>query len=140
MLLVTHNIALAGPIAGHFVAVDINGVVTEASDSLSYALEPGTSEPETAEEGSDSKEIKDVDNMTTGKLVLPEEIQEGRVAWKSILLFLKSLGGTRPMFFAVVWTLSMLTSPAAESFSVWFLGFWSSQYEDRPPEEVNALV
>ncbi|KAF9046093.1 multidrug resistance-associated ABC transporter [Panaeolus papilionaceus] len=152
VLLVTHNIALAGPVAGFFVAVDINGVAKEAGTTLSSVLatvpvlekefeaeKEALAEAE-KEEASGSEETKDADNKTTGKLILAEEIQEGHVTMKSIMLYLKALGGSRPVLFAVFWVFTLLCSPAAETFSVWFLGFWSSQYEGRPPQEVRVVL
>ncbi|PPQ64837.1 hypothetical protein CVT24_008202 [Panaeolus cyanescens] len=150
VILVTHNVALAGPIAGFFVAVDINGVAKEAGTTLSSVLavvpvleqefekEKEALKEAEKEEASGSNDAKDAEDKAAGKLILAEEIQEGHVTRKSIMLYLRAVGGKRPVFFAVFWMLTMIASPAAETFSVWFLGFWSGQYEGRPPQEVNV--
>ncbi|PPQ81919.1 hypothetical protein CVT24_010441 [Panaeolus cyanescens] len=152
VLLVTHNVALAGPIAGFFVTVDSNGAVKEAGTTLSstLALSPAMEEEFEAEKDAVEEATKEETsapngtklgtvNKATGKLILAEEIQQGSVTWKAITLYLRALGGKRPVFFAAVCVVSMLASPVASSFSVWFLGHWSGQYKGRSPEEVDVF-
>lgn len=74
-----------------------------------------------------------------GRLILAEEIQEGNVGWKSFAFFLKALGGNHPVLFFAVWNLASLLEFVSRSFNVWYLGYWSSQYERFPIEEIPVL-
>ncbi|PPR03510.1 hypothetical protein CVT24_006998 [Panaeolus cyanescens] len=150
VILVTHNVALAAPIASFFVAIDINGVVKEAGTSFSSVLasvpalgqeleaEKDASEDPQKEAGTSSvDDSQDAERKAAGKLIAAEEIQEGHIPWKTMMMYLRMMGGKRPVLFIVFWIVIMFNAPAAESFSVWFLGYWSSQYEDKSPQDVN---
>ena len=73
-----------------------------------------------------------------GKLILAEEIVQGRITWKAFKLYLDSLGGDHPFLFTAVWMVGFLVTYAAINFGVWFLGYWGTQYENHRPEEVRV--
>jgi len=73
-----------------------------------------------------------------GKLIVAEEIAEGRVTWRSMVLFLKGLGGDKPFLFLTAWLMGMTLMHGGQVFAVWFLGVWGSQYETHAPEDVNV--
>jgi hypothetical protein len=73
-----------------------------------------------------------------GKLILAEEIIEGRITWKALKLYLDGLGGNHPFLFSAVWTIGFLVTNIAITLGVWFLGYWASQYENHAPEEVRV--
>lgn len=75
-----------------------------------------------------------------GKLILAEEIVEGRVTWKSMMLFFKGLGGERPVFFLLAWSLGLILMHGGNMLAVWFLGFWGSQYETHAAEDVDVKL
>ena len=74
-----------------------------------------------------------------GKLILAEEIEEGHVSWRAIKLYFKGLGGSTPLLFVVVWVGGMFVLEGCVMFSVWFLGYWGTQYETKEPGEVSNV-
>ena len=83
------------------------------------------------------KVVKEADKAD-GKLILAEEIAEGRVTWRSMMLFLKGLGGDKPIFFMTAWMAGIALMHGGSMLGVWFLGYWGSQYETHKPEEVHV--
>ena len=79
------------------------------------------------------------DSSTDGKLVVAEEIAEGHVTWKSVKLYLSGLGGDYPFMFFSIWICASFITDWMDTFQVWFLGYWGTQYETHEPSEVNAL-
>jgi hypothetical protein len=77
------------------------------------------------------------DNSTDGKLVIAEEVAKGHVTWKSMRLYLSGLGGNYPLMFFSIWISAEFLTDWANTFQVWFLGFWGSKYET--PSEVNPI-
>ena len=80
-----------------------------------------------------------MDKKAAGKLILAEEIQEGNVGWKPIVFFLRSLGGNRVGLFFTLWIGGSILEYTMSSFNLWFLGYWSSQYERFPISEIPVL-
>ncbi|EJC98299.1 P-loop containing nucleoside triphosphate hydrolase protein [Fomitiporia mediterranea MF3/22] len=150
VLLVTHNIALAAPVAAYVVAlgghgtISAQGPVAEVLKRNSRLRAQVESAPKEIVEDIDSKlnertNDKDAnidDKKAAGKLVVAEEKQMGRVALAAIMLYLTSVGGP------FVWML-ILGSRVFETLvyigSPWFMGYWSNQYTTRPPDEVPVL-
>jgi len=86
----------------------------------------------------------------TGKLIAEEDIEIGHVAWSSsrlsrserhffdqtfpsVKLYLNSLG----FAFSVAFLLFTALSEALGIVQVWFLGYWSEQYETSHSDRVN---
>ncbi|OCB86631.1 P-loop containing nucleoside triphosphate hydrolase protein [Sanghuangporus baumii] len=150
VLLVTHNIALAAPIADHVVVLGRHGSIS-AQGSVSEVLKKDArlraqieKEKEEVEEDIETKldESKvDKDNSegakkAAGKLVVAEEKAMGRVELAAILLYTASIGGS------LAWIMILgtrLLGQAFYIFSPWFVGYWSSQYETRPSSEVPVI-
>ncbi|EED77418.1 predicted protein [Postia placenta Mad-698-R] len=154
VLLVTHNVSLAGPIAQHIVSLGIDGRIA-SQGTLSNALEhdqmlaaevaqdlellekAGQNIHQDRSSGDDSKRAH-------GKLVVSEEISEGHLGWSSythkaaVKLFLKSVGGGRPILYCVITLCIAFVSEFLDNLSYWYLGFWARQYEEHPPWEVNV--
>jgi hypothetical protein len=78
-------------------------------------------------------------SSTDGKLIIAEEIEKGHVTWKSVKLYLSGLGGDYPFIFFSIWISASFLTDWMDTFQVWFLGYWGSQYETHVPAEVNAL-
>ena len=76
---------------------------------------------------------------TDGKLVIAEEIAEGRVTWKSMKLYFSELGGDYPLMFFSIWISVTFLTDWVNTFQVWFLGYWGSKYENHTPSEVNPI-
>lgn len=98
-------------------------------------------EADTEQEGAVEKQVDGVnkeEQKSDGKLILAEEIVEGRITWKSFKLYLDGLGGKHPFLIMAVWMAGILATQSTLNFGTWFLGYWGSQYETHPPEEVNV--
>ncbi|KAF4617689.1 hypothetical protein D9613_006261 [Agrocybe pediades] len=145
VLLVTHNVALASPIARFVVTLAIDGTVSAHEQDIK-ALANGPDLAEEIEaahvEGQDGKnqEVVQATSGPTidGKLIAKEEIEQGHVTWKSIKLFVSALGGNHPFAFFAFWMVSILITDWTATFQIWFLGYWGSQYETHDPSEVNV--
>ena len=81
----------------------------------------------------DKKEQK-----SDGKLILAEEIVQGRITWKALKLFVDGLGGKYTSLIMTVWIVGLVATHISMVFGVWFIGYWGSQYETRLPEQVQV--
>lgn len=143
----THNIALTAPIADFVVSIGLDGVPHEAGSDISAALER---DPALAREAEVEQEEADMDRQivdavnnkeedkSDGKLILAEEIVEGRITWTAFKLLLVGLGGKHHILFMATWMGGFGVVHMFLSFGVWFLGYWGSQYENHVPEEVDV--
>ena len=100
------------------------------------ALEPERSSRAVIEE---VKSTIKKDSSADGKLVVAEEIAKGHVTWKSVKLYLSGLGGDYPLMFFSIWISASILTDWMDTFQVWFLGYWGTQYETHAPSEVDAL-
>ncbi|KAF8816580.1 P-loop containing nucleoside triphosphate hydrolase protein [Phlegmacium glaucopus] len=145
ILLVTHNVALATPIAQHVVSIGQDGTVR--SQGIEHFASTLDDDPPLVSEAEQvlATVIEEVkprikgDKSTEGKLVIAEEIAEGHVTWKSMKLYLSGLGGDYPLMFFSIWISATLLTDWVSTFQVWFLGYWGSQYETHTSPEVNPL-
>ena len=80
------------------------------------------------------------ESSSDGKLVVAEEIVRGHVTWKSVKLYLSGLGGDYPLMFFSIWISASFLTDWMDTFQVWFLGYWGTQYETHAPSEVDALL
>ena len=145
----THNIALATPVAKFVVSIGPDGFIRtqgmEIQDSLEHDAELAagahrdrealTHANEKYNASPNAPKAKAVD----GKLVVAEEIAEGHITWKSLKLFVRSLGGDYPLIFYSIWMSMFLLTDWANTFQTWFLGLWASQYEIHSPSEVYVF-
>jgi len=151
IILVTHNIALTAPVArrvsvlgksGHIVSVGTVEEVLQSNSRLRALAEKEKQEEakELAKED-EAKAEGDVDDKAetknkTGKLVVAEEVAIGRVAWKSMKLYILSFGG------AFIWATFFgleISVMLVNIYQKWIMGYWSDQYETHSPSEVNAF-
>ncbi|KIJ26945.1 hypothetical protein M422DRAFT_38010 [Sphaerobolus stellatus SS14] len=144
VLLVTHNVALASPVADYVISLALDGSIATSStisevlqsdDVLQVEVQEERELLKKAEEDITQPEEKKPD----GKLIMAEEVAEGHVSWKSMKLFFSALGGKHPIVFYTVWISGITLSHWVQMFRLWFLGYWGSQYENRTtPSEVNV--
>ncbi|EJT98573.1 P-loop containing nucleoside triphosphate hydrolase protein [Dacryopinax primogenitus] len=135
ILLVTHNVAIAAPIAGNIISLDSNGNVI-SQGSIAQALSHDAHLREEMKEGNQAlekaaeeeaiegppKETKKAD----GKLVLAEEMAEGHLSWKALGMFLSAFGSRG---FWVLVLLGFFIVEVAQTISTWWLGVWAAAYE-----------
>jgi len=86
---------------------------------------------------SKNEEVDKTKPQSTGKLVVAEEIVEGRVSWKTMNLLISGLGGRHPVLFFTLLILGLIGSRLTYIAQTWFLGVWGSQYENHSPSDVR---
>jgi ABC-type multidrug transport system ATPase subunit len=148
VLLVTHNIALAGPLASFVVSLGSDGrilsrgtvddaIARDARLAQTLANEAKALQQDT--EGDDLGE-EVVTQKDDGKLMANEEVEEGHVGWDAFKLYLSSVGFKWPIVFWVGYFGMTFLAQAVFTSQNWWLAKWSEQYRLNPghPEEVNA--
>ncbi|KDR83062.1 hypothetical protein GALMADRAFT_57261 [Galerina marginata CBS 339.88] len=145
VLLVTHNVALASPIANHIISVGLDGTIREVGSDITIALANDSvlaNEIQHIEEAADLQKVV-IDAPTrevpkiNGKLIVAEEIAIGHVSGKAYKLFLNGLGAN-PVVFLALWMGGLALMHSGSMLAVWFLGYWCSQYEIQKPADVKA--
>ncbi|KAJ7919473.1 P-loop containing nucleoside triphosphate hydrolase protein [Mycena leptocephala] len=146
VILVTHNVALAAPIADFTISIGLNGRIM-SQGSVAEALRhdmalanEANADLQVMEEVVDAGPVEakpdpKVDSETDGKLILAEEVQLGRVKWSAVGLYLTGLGGVG--FYTVFlgfYTLSHLL----QIYETWYLGYFASLYETSPKGSVSV--
>jgi ABC-type glutathione transport system ATPase component len=152
VILVTHNVALAVPIASFVLSLGSDGsilsqgsvddaVARDARLAQSLAKEKKAIEQQSAE-GAENLDEEVEDKSNKGKLMLDEEMEEGRVSWDAFKLFLGGVGGGWPVLFWVGFLLSALMADGADTLETWWLGFWARQYGYHPghAERVDSFL
>ncbi|KAF5377185.1 hypothetical protein D9615_006331 [Tricholomella constricta] len=147
VLLVTHNVAMARPVAGFVVSMGIDGTV-QCQGSVSQALSKDTLliEELQEEEKVIAKVESEIDSpppadepKSDGKLILAEEIEEGHVSWPALKLYFNGLGGSHPIAFFLIVAIGLLLCELSNVTQTWYLGFWASQYDEHPASEVRVF-
>ncbi|KAH9912641.1 uncharacterized protein B0H18DRAFT_889646 [Fomitopsis serialis] len=147
VLLVTHNVAMASPIADFVVSLGTDGRIASqgtmskvlAKDKeLSKEIEEENKEIEKAEHTVDDQQPIDEPKKSDGKLILSEEISVGHVSWPALRMFFSSLGGGHQFVFWTLFVGTLVLSQLCETVQIWFLGYWAQQYEEHDPSEVNV--
>ncbi|KAF9038074.1 hypothetical protein BJ165DRAFT_1604107 [Panaeolus papilionaceus] len=141
VILITHNLPLVMPLAAFLVTMNSDGaLVTEDIEPAPSQLDPVIEEMEKEiEEPTGGDDTKDAKPTSDGKLILAEEVAEGRITWKSIKLLVHGLGGKHLLFFVVVWFSLLGLHELLLLTQTWFLGYWGSQYSNAGDEPVSAL-
>lgn len=144
----THNLALATPVASFIVSIGLDGSVRTQGKDIENALHHDQQLAIEAKQDVEALEISNEEYTSAakvpkakpadGKLVVAEEISQGRVTWRSMKLFLGALGGDYPLVFFSLWMSGFLLTDWVNTFQTWFLGYWGSQYEHHPTSEVNV--
>ncbi|KAI0703637.1 hypothetical protein BC835DRAFT_1262769 [Cytidiella melzeri] len=145
VLLVTHNVAMAGPLADFVVSLNTDGhIISQGSVSDAIAkdsklVEEIKHEKEAVEldESEEATEDKPVEGKK-GKLVVAEEIAHGHVSWPAFKLFLSGLGGKYPLLFWIGWISGMSLSEVFDVSEMWWLGYWARQYALTDPKTVSV--
>ncbi|TFK70801.1 hypothetical protein BDN72DRAFT_887852 [Pluteus cervinus] len=147
VLLVTHNVALALPVADYLISLSIDGRVVSsgpvsAEIAKNRALKEEVEEEQAVLDPHNSyvdPPAPGVESKADGKLIVAEEIQEGHLSWKALKLHLSAMGGSHPLLFFAVFVLGLALTKILNTLQTWYLGHWASQYDGKKPEEVDAL-
>ncbi|KAJ3523042.1 hypothetical protein NMY22_g11626 [Coprinellus aureogranulatus] len=147
VLLVTHNVALAKPVADFIVSMGSDGRVLSqgsVSDTLKLdrklAKELKTEEEKLKKADDEVEAHEEAGKPADGKLILAEEQEEGHVGWGALKMFFNGMGGGRPLLFFSAFLVGLGLTDAALALQTWFLGYWASQYDNHPPGEVPVAL
>ncbi|KAJ7657333.1 P-loop containing nucleoside triphosphate hydrolase protein [Mycena polygramma] len=146
VILVTHNVALARPIAGFVVTFGSDGRV-RSQGSISELTKRGPLAAQIRKEqqalDKTGEEIDAEDPITEpvdGQLILAEEVQLGHVGTSALKMYFFAIGGKYPLFFFTVFFVGLFSVRILTIMRTWMLGYWAKQYDQHPPEEVNVLL
>ncbi|CAK5280078.1 unnamed protein product [Mycena citricolor] len=148
LILVTHNVALAKPIAEYVVTMSIDGQVHShgpieqelATDEiLAEELkkdEEAVAKADEQVDGEPAAEAKKPD----GKLIVAEEIEEGHVSWDALKLYFNGMGGSHPLLFFAVFFGALGLTEFSQAVQTWYLGYWAGQYSlVTDPSQVDVV-
>ena len=147
ILLVTHNIALTAHVAENVLMLGRNGKVVrqgavedvlQTSATLRAVVEKQRDLNEEVEyKGANRSDVDDgKKGSDAGKLIVAEEKAEGKLQKAVIMMYLRACGS--PPIWAVCLSL-ICVCVAAGIAQTWFVGLWSSQYEDHPSSEIRVM-
>lgn len=146
VILVTHNVAVVSPVAQYVVSLSSNGRIASQGTLLEAIATDDKLAAEVAKEQEGLEEDEEVADTAEqvpqkkgdGKLVLEEEILEGRVSWSALNLYFANLGGGHTTLFWFAFLFLMAVTEIINVVQTWFLGYWASQYEHKLPSEVDV--
>ncbi|KAH9939278.1 uncharacterized protein BXZ73DRAFT_99482 [Epithele typhae] len=147
IILVTHNVALASPIADYVVSLGTDGRVSSQGTlskvltgdaELSKELAQEEAELKKTQEAVDDAEFEAVTTKSDGKLIVAEEIAEGHVSWSAVRLYLSSMGGRHAVLFWFTTLIMLALVETAQVLQTYWLGYWAAQYEEHDPSEVSV--
>jgi hypothetical protein len=158
----THNVVMMQPLAGFVISIKDGKVSSQGNVNDALVEDEILAAEVEKEKEIEEREGELVDDAPTdiprdGKLILPEEVEIGRLSWPArefvsspfptivlmvqlflVKLFLTGLGGEHFILFFAVFSGLYFVADIAESGQTWYLGYWAHQYDERPPEDVNA--
>ncbi|KAI0782172.1 multidrug resistance-associated ABC transporter [Abortiporus biennis] len=148
VILVTHNIALASPIAEFVVSLGSDGcIVSQGSLSnalaknktLSVELIQESKELEQDDEHVVQEKPNDLLKMAAGKLIVEEEVEIGHVGWTALKLMFANMGGRGGLL--LFWCSYLSTAilfRTANVYQMFILTMWSDEYSRHSTSEVSA--
>ncbi|KAL0565313.1 hypothetical protein V5O48_016710 [Marasmius crinis-equi] len=145
VILVTHNVAMVQPLADYVISLSDGRVASQGSISDALSKDKKLAAEVKLDEEIEHKadEVIDVPSDDTaksdGKLILAEEVELGHLGWPALKLWLHSLGGRHYVLFYLAFVGCLMMNDVIDAVQVWYLGHWAEQYNERPPEEVNAM-
>ncbi|PSR71469.1 hypothetical protein PHLCEN_2v12736, partial [Hermanssonia centrifuga] len=146
VILVTHNVAMASPLADFVVSIGADGCIASqgsVSETLakdSKLVEEFKHEGEAIElnENEDENEVIDSE-VKDGKLIVTEEVEEGHVSIGAFMLFLRAAGGKWPILFWLNYIGSDSMAEICDAMEMWWLGWWAGKYAIHDKGEVSVI-
>ncbi|KAJ7286214.1 hypothetical protein C8J57DRAFT_1446843 [Mycena rebaudengoi] len=147
VILVTHNVAVAKPIANFVVSMDADGRVhSQGTIAEALAMDKVLAEELSKDQAVLDRKEDEVDALPAtadlkedSKLIVAEEIAEGHVGWPALKLYLKGLGGDHALLFFTFLLLGLALTEISMTLQTWYLGFWASQYNNHHASEVDVF-
>ncbi|KAJ7059261.1 P-loop containing nucleoside triphosphate hydrolase protein [Mycena amicta] len=149
VILVTHNIALASPIADFVVTfgsdgrIQAQGTVSEISKRSAVAAQIQEAQEVLDKEQQivDPKVPEDSKPKSAdGKLIVAEEIQMGHVSASALQMYFVGIGGKHSIMFFVLFYGGLFFNQSFVALRTWMLGHWAKQYDNRPAGEVDVVL
>lgn len=139
---------LLAPVAGFFVSLRRDGTVRAQGEDLDVVLggdvalaaEAQITKEELEIASQEVPQLAKKEALADGKLVVAEEIAQGRVSRKAYQLYFSTLGGDYPLIFHSLWIFAFLFADAIKASQTWFLGLWGTQYERNDPSDVPVAL
>ncbi|PPR07922.1 hypothetical protein CVT24_000902 [Panaeolus cyanescens] len=146
VLLVTHNLPLLEPVADAIVTVGRDISMTSSRplprDESNLTQSFSSSALEHPKDAVNIVQDEDMEERNgaiyDGKLVMEEEVATGHITWRSMKLLFNGFGGNHPMLFFIACILGLAVTDLSSTFQMWFLGYWTTQYEMHDPSEVKS--
>ncbi|KZT60636.1 hypothetical protein CALCODRAFT_492173 [Calocera cornea HHB12733] len=145
VLLVTHAVALIAPIATNVISLSAHGrIISQGPLDKTLTVDP-TLRAELKESEQTLDVVEDLpgdepkpaeDKSAEGKLVVKEEMAEGRIKWASIKLFTDAFGGS---WYWILLGLGQILGLGLDIGGTWWLGYWAQAYEKKPDGGVNVV-
>ncbi|KAG9098020.1 hypothetical protein FS749_004906 [Ceratobasidium sp. UAMH 11750] len=148
MLIVTHNVAMVSEVADFVISLGSDGrIASQGSIADALRLNSKLRAEVEKEEELEKKADETVDDnqpveqkeapakSSDGKLIVAEEIAEGRIQWPALKLFLMAFGGAGFWF---IYAAGFIFSDVAVLLQTYWLGVWARAYEKTDPELVNV--
>ncbi|KAJ7630594.1 P-loop containing nucleoside triphosphate hydrolase protein [Roridomyces roridus] len=161
VILVTHNVALAKPIATYVVSMKDghvhSGPISEAlatDDVLAEELNKDQQVLDKKMDVIDESDPPDATDKKAGKLIVAEEIEAMSVGmhsrstsrvWVAIIRYCASRGMVRLAHsyacrFFIVFLFGLGASEGSQAVQTWFLGYWASKYDEVDnPADVDVF-
>ncbi|KAI0768312.1 P-loop containing nucleoside triphosphate hydrolase protein [Trametes elegans] len=147
IILVTHNVAMVSPFADFVVDMGSDGrILSQGSIDTALAhdakllkeVKQEREEIEKAEVEVDAeKPEEETAKQAAGKLVVAEEIEQGHVGWPALVLYLGNMA-RRPLLFWAIYLSGFILRHSFLNLQTWYLGYWASQYETHPADEISV--
>ncbi|KAK0473305.1 hypothetical protein IW261DRAFT_1342846 [Armillaria novae-zelandiae] len=146
IILVTHNVAMARPIANFVVSIKNGRVASQGSisdvlvhdTSLADEIDQVQKAMDKVEEEIDSQLPPDA-KKSDGKLIVAEEIEEGHIGLPALNFFFSSLGGGHVWLFFMTFIGGLAITEILNAAQTWWLGHWASQYDGRETYQVPVF-
>ncbi|KAI0791665.1 P-loop containing nucleoside triphosphate hydrolase protein [Abortiporus biennis] len=152
VILVTHNISLATPIASFVVSLKGGRIASQGSLENVLAQDGKLLEADLIQEKEelDSAQLKTTTNYSAkepikvpgtagkGKLVVEEEVAVGHLGWQALKLLTHNMGGVHGCIFWLTLPLLVIASRLEDNLQTFVLALWTKQYERHPASEVSA--
>ncbi|KZT18101.1 hypothetical protein NEOLEDRAFT_1152799 [Neolentinus lepideus HHB14362 ss-1] len=155
VILVTHNVALASPVANFVVSIGTDGrILSQGTVSDALAKDHKLSKEVAQEEKAMEKVEDEIDSAEqdagkpdndakkdAGKLVVAEEVAVGHVSWSAgliiaVKLYLLGMSGNWPALFWSSVMGCLIACELSNTVQTWFLGYWAQQYQGHTADEV----
>ncbi|KAI0085657.1 multidrug resistance-associated ABC transporter [Irpex rosettiformis] len=146
VILVTHNLALTAPIADLVVSLTPDGRIQNISSHISALEADADTEKDVRVTAKTSQDLDDDNKVeqvrsSGGKLIVKEEMEQGRVEWSAMNLLFRNTtsSGFSSLVFWVSLLLIMFASRSASVLETWVLSRWAKEYEYGNLPPLSAL-